>query len=92
MTRRAWTAVGAAGIAALALGATAVASQSPDGLERVAADLGFAGREAAVYEAPCADYEVPGLPGPARGPIAGLLGSVLVGCVAFGAGRLARRR
>jgi hypothetical protein len=79
------------GIALLAAIASAVASSSPDGLERVAADLGFERHAVTLYEAPVPDYAVGGVPAWLGGPLAGLLGTAFVGGVAYGAGRLLRR-
>jgi len=81
----------AAVVLVAALGAF-VASSSPDGLERVAADLGFADQERSSFHAPLADYTVPGLPQGLSGAAAGLLGAGLVGLLAWGAGRLLTRR
>lgn len=76
----------------IALGASWVASSSPDGLERVAADLGFSDREATHYHAPLPDYEVSALPGALSGMAAGLVGTALVGLACWGAGRLLVKR
>ena len=61
--------VGAAGLSLLA-------SSAPDGLERVAADLGFAiaGPGSILSGAPLADYAVAGLQGPLSASLAGALG------------------
>lgn len=71
------------------------ASASPDGLERVAEGLGFAGTagEHASSGSPLADYGVAGIEG-ARlsGGLAGVIGVVVVGLVMFLLTRLLRRR
>lgn len=85
MTRSAWIFGGGV---ALAVVASLVASTSPDGLERVAADLGFEDRATTVLDAPLPDYAVAGLPAAFSGAVAGLLGALVVGGVSFGAGRL----
>ena len=89
MSGRTWILVGA--IAAIALGASPVASEHPDGLERVALDLGFAERETAHFQAPLPDYAIPAA-GRWSGPLAGLLGAAGVGALCWGAGRLLVRR
>ena len=71
-----------------------IASSDPDGLERVAEDLGFiqAARPSPLSLLP--DYAIPGLPNPALATIlAGVLGALLVfGLVmALWLGRRARR-
>lgn len=82
--------VGVAVIVAIATGGALVASSSPDGLERVAADLGFSHREVTVYEAPLPDYGA--RRSPLRTAIVGLVGAGVVGGLAYGAGRLLARR
>lgn len=86
------TAILVGAIAVLAVLASVVASSSPDGLERVAADLGFATHARTMYTAPVPDYAVPGVPGFFGGALAGLGGSVIVGFVAWAAGRILARR
>lgn len=89
MSPRTWILVGV--IVVIALGASQVASERPDGLERVAQDLGFADRETAHFQAPLPDYAVPAA-GRWSGPLAGLLGAAGVGALSWGAGRLLVRR
>ena len=72
--------------------ASFVASASPDGLERVAADLGFEGRATTLYAAPLPDYAAPNTTSPLSGPLVALLGTALVGGLCWGAGRLLVRR
>ncbi len=66
---------------ALALGLTLLAplaSSDPDGLERVARDLGFIQAERSLWRAPLPDYVIPGLPNQALATIlAGTLGALL---------------
>lgn len=76
----------------LAVVASFVASSSPDGLERVAADLGFERHAATLYTAPIPDYTMPHVAGPISGSLAGVLGTVVVGALAWGAGRLLTTR
>lgn len=89
--RRAGLVFGAA-IAGIAGMASFVASAAPDGLERVAADLGFEHHAATLYTAPIPDYTMPQIAGPVSGSVAGVLGTVLVGLLAWGAGRLLTTR
>ena len=79
-------AVGAAGVLSLA------ASSQPDGLERVAGDLGFAvtGPGSILHGSPLADYAVSGLSGSLSGSTAGLLGLVLTAVLAAGLALLVR--
>lgn len=81
------TALMLAGLALLAVSAGFVASSSPDGLERVAEDLGFADRAAPPHAAPLPDYAVPGLSPGLSAPLAGLIGTLAVGGLAWGLGR-----
>lgn len=70
-----------------------VTSSSPDGLERVAAKLGFAGRERPAVHSPMAEYQLTLLGSPAAGRIAAaLLGAALCFAAAWGVGRLAARK
>jgi cobalt/nickel transport system permease protein len=67
------------------------ASADPDGLERVAHDLGLtAARPTTGALLP--DYTMPGLAGHASTIAAGLVGAILVAGLAVGLGRLLRRR
>lgn len=82
---------------AIALGIAAasafLASSRPDGLERVAGDLGFLQTaRGAVYEL-LPGYTVPGLgDGPLSTIVAGAVGVLVVAAIAIGAGTLLRRR
>ncbi|HEY9802081.1 MAG TPA: energy-coupling factor ABC transporter permease [Leptolyngbyaceae cyanobacterium] len=71
-----------------------VASAWPDGLEKVAEDLGFIklGEQVRIaVPTPLADYEIPGL-GPIGTSIAGLLGSAVCFAVAFGIAQVVRTK
>jgi cobalt/nickel transport system permease protein len=86
-----WAAVGL--VIALAVTLLApLASPHPDGLERVAEDLGFiANAEDARYEI-IPDYLLPGIPNETLATIAaGLVGTLIVAGVAFGVARLRRQ-
>jgi cobalt/nickel transport system permease protein len=85
-----WAAVGLALALALTLLAP-LASPHPDGLERVAEDLGFIGAaQDAPYEI-IPDYMLPGVSSEALGTIAaGVLGTLIVAGVAFGVARWRR--
>ncbi len=63
----------------LALFLSPLASSLPDGLERVAENLGFAERAGNIHKALLPDYTVPGIPheGLATG-LAGLIGVLLI--------------
>lgn len=70
-----------------------LASSAPDGLERVAEDLGFAERAVAHLAAPLPDYLWPGVAreGPAT-VLAGLAGVAAVLLASWGCARLLVRR
>lgn len=70
-----------------------VTSAFPDGLERIAMTLGFAGKARVAAASPLADYEFPWLASPVlRKMVAALLGAVLCFVVAFGLGKYSARR
>lgn len=74
---------------------SAFASQSPDGLERVAEDQGFAStaKEHAAGEGPLADYGIEAVDNPAlSGGLAGVLGVVVVLILVGGLAYVVRRR
>jgi cobalt/nickel transport protein len=83
--KRSWLFVGL--VALLAAIGSRVASASPDGLGRVAADLGFDSRIVTWYHAPFAGYAVPMLPAVVSRSVAGVVGAVCVGVVAWGLAR-----
>ena len=76
----------------LATAASPFASSSPDGLERVADDHGFAGH-AQASDGPLADYAIPGVDDPrlATG-LAGFVGTLGVFAIGLGVASVARRR
>lgn len=66
-----------------------LASADPDGLERVAEDMGFLGRGLDAPYQILPDYTLPGLPEGALSTIlAGLIGALLVAAISFGISRL----
>ncbi|MCX6552505.1 MAG: energy-coupling factor ABC transporter permease, partial [Acidobacteria bacterium] len=82
----------ASGVLAIAMVVAAFvspfASALPDGLERVAATLGFAGRARAGWAAPFPDYGIPFAASPALATaIAGMLGTAAVSVVAWAVSR-----
>lgn len=81
-------------IAIVIAGASAfLASSSPDGLERVAEDVGFIERAQDAPYNVLPDYTVPFLgEGPLSTVAAGIIGVVIVTALTLGAGALLRRR
>lgn len=92
--RRGWWVAGGLAIAAIVVVVAAfLASGDPDGLERVAEDIGFIGAGQDSPFTVIADYVFPGVDGPMATILAGLLGIAVVFALAWLAGRaLARRR
>ena len=92
--RRGWWVAGGLAIAAIVVVVAAfLASGDPDGLERVAEDIGFIGAGEDSPFTVIADYVFPGVDGPMATILAGLLGIAVVFALAWLAGRaLARRR
>jgi cobalt/nickel transport system permease protein len=95
--------VGRGGIAVAGLGVAAIlallsplASGAPDGLERVATDLGFldtsTGPEATSPVGVLPDYTLPGLDGGISTILAGLIGVVIVMSLAYGIATTLNRR
>ena len=80
----------------LAMAISPFASSSPDGLERVAEDRGFAdvARTSAIQEgSPVPDYRFPGVRSEvAATALAGLVGTLIVFALATGLAALLRRR
>jgi hypothetical protein len=73
--------------------AVAFASADPDGLERVAEDLGFIDRAADAPISVIPDYAVPGIEDPAVASVlAGLAGVAIVFLAMVALGRLLARR
>lgn len=71
------------------------ASQSPDGLERVAEDKGFLekaeGKE--IFNAPLPDYQIPGVKTEGlSAAIAGAIGTILVFAVTYIVGYIIKKR
>ncbi|MHA1572601.1 MAG: PDGLE domain-containing protein [Alphaproteobacteria bacterium] len=97
MDRKLWMFVLIGLVIAVGLGtlASPFASSSPDGLEKVAADKGFARKSegAPAWKwAPVPDYAMPGLKREAAATaLAGLLGTVVVFALAYGLARLLAR-
>lgn len=91
---RGWWVAGGLAIAAIVVVVAAfLASGDPDGLERVAEDIGFIGAGQDSPFTVIADYVFPGVDGPMATILAGLLGIAVVFALAWLAGRaLARRR
>jgi cobalt/nickel transport protein len=92
-SRRKWAALAVLTLAAAGL-LSPWASGHPDGLERVAEDLGFIEREASVHSlSPMPDYEVAGIPWEAvRVGLAGLIGAVVLGALLWAALRALAHR
>jgi cobalt/nickel transport system permease protein len=90
--RRGWWIVGLAAAVAVVVLAAIWASADPDGLERIAEDLGFidAGREPGFEILP--DYTVPGLDGALSTVVAGVIGVVIILGLMLLLGRLLARR
>ena len=68
----------------LAGGASYYASSNPDGLEKVAEDVGFldSAKDSAVADSPLADYGVAGIDNArVSGGLAGILGIIATGAV-----------
>lgn len=72
------------------------ASSLPDGLEKVAGNLGFAHKETegrAGKSAPAADYAMPGINDERKSTsAAGIIGVIVVFVVAWGVGAIAKKR
>lgn len=83
-------------LSALAIGGVVslAASAHPDGLEFVAASLGFDGaaQDSAVAGSPLADYGVAGLDGALSAGASGVIGVLLTVAVGVALARIARRR
>lgn len=79
---------------AMAMFISLYASPEPDGLEKVAEDLGFLehGEGKGVIESPMPDYVIPGLGNETvAASLAGLIGTVMVFGIGIGAGRILRK-
>lgn len=85
--------IGGATIALLLVLLAPFASASPDGLERVAEDLGFLGQSANAPYTILPDYTIPFLGETSFSTVvAGLVGAAVVGFLAVGVVRVLRRR
>ena len=80
------------GIAALLALLSPFASESPDGLERVAENRGFLDRGEAPSYNIIPDYAIPGVAGPISTVLAGLVGVLIVVALGYGVATLVRRR
>ncbi|MDQ5851427.1 MAG: PDGLE domain-containing protein, partial [Chloroflexota bacterium] len=80
------------GIAALLALLSPLASASPDGLERVAENLGFLDRGQAPSYNIIPDYAIPGVAGPLSTILAGLVGVLIVVALGYSVATLVRRR
>lgn len=64
------------------------ASESPDGLEKVASDKGFLSSAAETvsspFTAPFADYRVPGMGDKTSGVVSGIAGAFAMFCIGWG--------
>jgi cobalt/nickel transport protein len=79
----------------IALFASPLASSWPDGLERVAKDLGFfeKGEDAEVLKAPIPDYKFPGLDSEGLATaLSGTIGTLAMFGIGFGVALLLRRK
>ncbi|HVM31131.1 MAG TPA: PDGLE domain-containing protein [Candidatus Limnocylindrales bacterium] len=92
LSRTAWLAIALAITAVAVIAAAIWASEDPDGLERVAEDLGFVGAGADPGFEVLPDYTLPGLEGVASTIVAGLVGVVVVVGLMLVLGRLLARR
>lgn len=88
-----WWAVGIAIAALVVVVLAPLASSDPDGLERVAEDVGFIDRAENFVAGLLGDYAIPGIDDPAVTTIlSGLLGIAIVVIVMVVLGRLVVRR
>jgi len=72
-----------------------LASSHPDGLEKVAEDKNFlqAAEEKEIIKAPVPDYSMPGIKNEtAAGSVAGLVGTIIVFCIAYGTGLFLKKK
>ena len=87
--------IGLAAALAIALFLSPVASSWPDGLDRVAKDLGFfeKGEGAEVLQAPIPDYKIPGLDNEGFSTaLSGTLGTLAMFGIGFGVACVLRRK
>ncbi len=88
----AWLAIGLALAALVVLAASVWASGEPDGLERVAGDLGFIDQGAEPGFQVLPDYTLPGLEGTVSTLVAGLIGVAVIFGLMLVLGRVLARR
>lgn len=70
------------------------ASQSPDGLEKVAADQGFASKESEspAVSSPFADYRIPGIGNKTLSTVvSGITGALAMFCIGWGIASLLKK-
>jgi hypothetical protein len=91
-SRRSWVLIALGLVALVVVAAALFASGDPDGLERVAEDIGFIGAGEGSPFSIIADYVFPGLDGPVATVVAGLVGVAVVFGVVWLVGRLLARR
>jgi cobalt/nickel transport system permease protein len=89
---RNWLLVTAAICVVVVITASLWASADPDGLERVAEDLGFIDQGEAPGFQLLPDYTIPGLDGPTSTIVAGLVGMAIVVGLMLVVGKLLSRR
>ena len=87
-----WWVIGLAIAAVIVIVLAPLASSDPDGLERVAGDLGFLDQARDAVYSIIPDYAVPGVDGNLSTILAGLIGIVIVFGVMILVGRLLARR
>ncbi|HIH69606.1 PDGLE domain-containing protein [Methermicoccus shengliensis] len=76
----------------MAGGLSVFASPLPDGLERVAEDLGFIHAAEELVPAPAPDYTIPGVGGAISGSLAGIIGTLLMFALVWGIASLMSSR
>ncbi len=80
---------------AIAVFLSPFASSHPDGLEKVAEDKNFlqAAEEKEIIKAPVPDYSMPGIKNKTiAGSVAGLIGTIIVFCIAYGIGIFLKKK
>jgi cobalt/nickel transport system permease protein len=92
LSRTAWLAIALAVTALVVIAAGIWASADPDGLERVAQELGFIDQGAEPGYQLLPDYTLPGLDGTLSTVAAGLIGVAVVFGLVLILGRLLARR
>lgn len=90
--RSSWVVVALVIVVGVVVAAAYFASADPDGLERVAENLGFGDAAEGSPFSVIADYVFPGLDGPAATVLAGLIGVVVLFGLLWLVGKLLGRR